>query len=99
MHQSIGAEHHLSTARRRGLSLQQRRALGGMLFALPAVLGFLLWNLGPMAASAVISLTDWSLLQPPQTFMGLGNYVGAISPTHPIPAMIDDPLFWTSLKV
>lgn len=80
-------------------TMQRREAVGGILFALPAILGFILWNIGPMVASAIISLTDWSLLQPPQHFLGLANYFGAITPDHPLPAMVNDPLFWTSLQV
>jgi len=99
MHQTIGADRAPLTTRKRGWSLQRREAVGGVLFALPAILGFLLWNVGPMAASAIISMTDWSLLQPPQHFLGLDNYVGAITPIHPLPAMKDDPLFWRSLGV
>ncbi len=85
-------------ARSRGLGLRRREAVAGVLFALPAMLGFVLWWLGPMVASAVISLTDWQIGSPLH-WLGLANYVGAVTPSHPIPGIIYDSLFWTSLRV
>lgn len=85
-------------ARSRRLGLRRRETIAGVLFALPAIMGFVLWQLGPMMASAVISLTDWQILTPPR-WIGLANYVGTVSPGHPIPGLIYDPLFWTSLRV
>ncbi|MGH2533010.1 MAG: carbohydrate ABC transporter permease [Thermomicrobiales bacterium] len=70
------------------LSLKRREAVSGYLFILPAVLGFVLWFAGPMAYSAWISMTEWDMLSPPRG-VGLGNYR----------AMLDDDLFWTSLRV
>ena len=60
----------------------------GVLFAMPAILGFLIFTIGPMVASFVFSLTDWTVGATPR-FIGLGNYE----------AMADDPLFWKSLGV
>ena len=45
----------------------------GIILALPAILGFLIWNLGPMIASFVIGFTDWSVAGSPE-FIGLANY-------------------------
>lgn len=54
-----------------------REAITFYLCVSPWVIGFLLFTLGPMAASLVISLTDWDLLTPLRqaTFQGLRNYV------------------------
>jgi multiple sugar transport system permease protein len=60
----------------------------GVLFAMPAILGFLIFTIGPMVASFIFSLTDWTVGATPN-FIGLGNYR----------AMADDPLFWKSLGV
>ncbi len=98
MMRSLVTNRRTSRTRARGLSLRRREAIAGVLFALPAMLGFLLWWLGPMVASAVISLTDWQLLTPPR-WIGFANYVGAVTPAHPIPGLIYDPLFWKSLQV
>jgi multiple sugar transport system permease protein len=70
------------------LSLARREALAGYLFVLPAVLGFLLWYAGPMAYSGWISLTEWDVLSPAR-YVGLDNYR----------RMVDDDLFWKSLRV
>ncbi|MBZ2198890.1 sugar ABC transporter permease [Ruania sp. N2-46] len=59
-----------------------------MLLALPAILGFAIFTIGPMVASLIFSLTDWQIGGDPQ-FIGVGNYV----------EMAGDPLFWKSLGV
>jgi multiple sugar transport system permease protein len=74
-----------------GLSLTNRRrreALAGYLFVLPAILGILFFVLGPMIATLVISLTDWSALGD-TSWVGLDNYI------HLYTA---DPNFYPSLK-
>jgi multiple sugar transport system permease protein len=58
------------------------------LFLAPWFAGLFLITLGPMAASAYLSFTDYSLLAAPE-WVGLSNYE----------RMIDDPRFYTSLKV
>lgn len=78
----------VSTRRSPRASLKTREAISGYLFVLPAVLGFVLWTAGPMIYSAWVSTTEWDLLSPPVS-VGLGNYR----------AMLDDPLFWKSLRV
>ena len=52
---------------------ERRRALFGSMLAVPAVLYFLIWVLIPAAYGAYFSLTNASLLSPPQ-FIGLANY-------------------------
>lgn len=71
---------------RSGMRRSQQR--WGWFFALPAVLGFLVFTLGPMLASAVIGLTDWTIGATPH-FVGVDNYV----------AIAHDSLFWKSLRV
>lgn len=55
----------------------------------PAILGFVLFSLGPMLASALLSLTRYDVLTPPK-FIGLDNYLYL---------MREDPAFWPSVKV
>ncbi|MBP1311826.1 multiple sugar transport system permease protein [Paenibacillus sp. 1182] len=45
----------------------------GLLFALPAILGLMIFTIGPIAASFVFSLTDWTI-GGQMTFIGLDNY-------------------------
>src|SRR4051794_20843254 len=44
------------------------------LMAGPAVLGFLVFSLGPMLASGYLSFTSYDVVNPPK-FIGAGNYV------------------------
>ena len=55
----------------------------------PALLGFFLFALGPMAYSFYLSLTRYNVVDPP-AFIGLQNYVYL---------MTQDPAFWPSVKV
>ncbi len=70
------------------MNVRTREAIECYLFILPAILGLLIFYVGPMIASFVLSLTDYDLLTPPR-FVGLDNYRD----------MADDPLFWQSLRV
>jgi multiple sugar transport system permease protein len=67
---------------------QRREALEGYLCIAPWLIGFVLFVGGPILGSLGVSLTDWSLLAPPD-FVGLENYQ----------ALWKDPLFWISLRV
>jgi multiple sugar transport system permease protein len=51
-----------------------RRALQGYLFASPWIIGFLVFTLGPMVASLIMSFTDYSVMMPTK-WLGLANYV------------------------
>lgn len=59
-------------------AMHRREAMWGLLFAAPLILGFLLFQFGPMLASIGISLTKWDILTQPQ-FVGLDNYVRAFT--------------------
>ena len=72
----------------RQLSLRKREALAGYLFIAPAVVGFVVFVAGPIAASLVFSLTEFRLIVPPR-WTGLANYG----------MLVRDPLFWQSLNV
>src|SRR4051794_853674 len=66
-----------------------REAFWFWLMAGPAILGFVLFSLGPMVASALLSLTRYDVLTPPK-FIGFDNYLYL---------MREDPAFWPSVKV
>jgi len=58
----------------KGLSRQRRQeAVWGFLCVMPAVLGFLLWQLGPIVASLLIAFTDWRIAGTPN-WIGLTNF-------------------------
>jgi multiple sugar transport system permease protein len=57
-------------------------------FIAPALLGFLVFLLWPTLRGIYLSFTRYNLLTPPE-WVGLDNYV----------RMVNDPIFWDSLKV
>ena len=61
-----------SPARRRG-GFQRTEARWGVLMALPAMLGYLIFTIGPIIASLLISLTNWTIGGTAK-FIGLANY-------------------------
>ncbi len=70
-----------------GTALRRREALWGVLFALPWLLGLLIFILGPMLASFYLSFTKYDVVRPPE-WLGAANYVRAFT---------EDELFWPSL--
>ncbi|MDI7246942.1 MAG: sugar ABC transporter permease [Bacillota bacterium] len=71
------------------LSLRTQEAIWGWVLAMPIILGMLLWTLGPMVASAILSFMKWDLLTPPK-WVGVANYVKMFT---------GDRLFWQAVKV
>lgn len=69
-------------------TLARREALAGYSMILPWVIGFLVFNLGPILATLYFSFTEYNVLKSP-VFIGARNYVQAFT---------DDPLFWQSLS-
>ncbi len=69
--------------------LQRREEIEAFFFLAPWIVGFLLFELVPIAASGVLALTDYNLLKPP-SYVGLRNFQRMFA---------SDPLFWQSLKV
>lgn len=69
---------------------RSKRGWEGVLFAGPAILGFLIFTIGPMAASLVYSFTDYALVND-WKFIGFDNYAELFSG--------EDPYFYQALKV
>jgi len=78
-----------SIKRRKGFTLSRREAMWAYLLISPWLLGFVWLTAGPMIASAVLSFTEYDVINPPR-FVGLGNWIYMFTA---------DPLFWHSLKV
>lgn len=58
-----------------GLAPSSREAFWGLLFIGPWILGFLLFTIGPLIASLVLSFTDFNLVRPDaMRFVGIDNY-------------------------
>jgi multiple sugar transport system permease protein len=75
-------------ARQPRIRQRTREAIEGYLFVLPAVIGFLVFTLFPMAASLGLSFTEYSLLSSPE-WIGLANYS----------RMVEDEFFWRSVRI
>lgn len=58
-----------------------------LIFLVPSMLGFLLFNIVPIISSLLLSFTEWNLLTPIR-FVGISNFVNMLT---------NDPLFWPSL--
>jgi multiple sugar transport system permease protein len=71
------------------LTLSKKEAFFGYLFILPWALGFVVLRLGPMLASLVLSLTEYTILSAPK-FIGLANYIKMFT---------NDPSFVDALRV
>jgi len=66
-----------------------REALWAYALISPWIVGFLIWTVGPMLASLVLSFTQYNVVSP-IVWRGLANYSAMFT---------GDPLFWQSLKV
>src|SRR5262245_41260265 len=57
------------------MTASRREAMWGYVFVSPWILGFLIFTVGPLVASLILSFTDFNLLRPDDTkFVGLDNY-------------------------
>jgi len=75
--------------RRKGLSLRAREELMAYLLISPWIIGFLIFTLGALIFSLIISFYNTDLMSPSK-FIGLDNYKEML---------FDDELFWQALKV
>jgi multiple sugar transport system permease protein len=75
--------------RTRRRTLGRREAIVGYLLIGPWIIHFLVFNLGPMVASAYLSFSQYDMMRPP-TWVGLANYNRML---------FADPDMWYSLKV
>lgn len=78
---------HAATRPRPRNSLSRTEQRWGIAFALPAIIGFIVFTAGPMIASIFVSLTDWTIGGTPE-FVGTANYTD----------LVIDPRFWAALK-
>ena len=67
---------------------REKEAISGYLFISPWLVGFLVLFAGPIVASLLLSFCQWDIMSPIK-WVGLANF----------DRLIDDELFWQSLKV
>lgn len=84
LQQSIGQSQPLGKPKLGKRALREEREF--YLFILPWIIGFILFDAGPIIASFLISFTNWTILEPPK-WIGAANYQ----------KMISDPLFYKAL--
>ena len=75
--------------RRKGLSLRAREEMIAYLLISPWIIGFLIFTLGALVFTLIISFFNTDLMSPSK-FIGLDNYKEML---------FDDELFWQALKV
>jgi len=80
----------MSAANPATLGAKRRDSLVGIVFTLPAILGFVMFSVGPMIASLVLSFTNYSISKPLQ-FIGASNYRALLTG--------QDTFFFNSIKV
>ncbi|MCE9559861.1 MAG: extracellular solute-binding protein [Armatimonadetes bacterium] len=68
---------------------EKAESRAGFMFISPWILGMVIFTLGPMVLSLLMSTTSWDLIQTAQ-WRGAGNFAEAFG---------EDPRFWGSLKV
>ena len=68
---------------------QKQESRSAYLFLAPCLLGLLVFTVGPMIYSLLLSFSESDIIRPPM-WRGLSNYTDAFTV---------DPIFWTSLKV
>jgi multiple sugar transport system permease protein len=87
--ESLKLRNHTVKPKSKHLSLRQRETLWGYIFISPWLIGFVIFTLGPMIASLILSLTRYNITTAP-VFIGLGNYIKLFA---------NDPRFWHSLGI
>src|SRR4028119_814488 len=88
MNQPGGAVVQAKAPTRRRERIRMHEAIQGYVFMMPAILGLLIFLLGPIVVSLYLSFTDYDLLTSPN-WIGLENYT----------TLFQDDLFWQALKV
>jgi len=86
--------------------VQKRRrarsdALAAYAFLLPNMVGFLIFTLGPLVASFVVSFFNWqlSVSSTPPAFIGFGNYVKIFTQDPVFYTVVGNTLFYVTLYV
>lgn len=78
-------------------SSELRSELLGFLFVSPWLIGFLLWTIYPLLASAYYSLTRYDIIGEP-VFVGLRNYRLLFTTDETFRLVINNTLYWVALS-
>ena len=77
---------------------RRREAMVGLAFVTPVVLGYLVFNVGPIIASLVLSFTDYNILNPSPRWVGLNNLSKAFGERLFYTAL-GNTLYYTALRI
>lgn len=78
---------------------KQKALFYGLLFTLPATLGFLIFTAGPMVASLILSMTDYNIFSKDIHFIGMDNFVKLFSEDEFFPKSLKVTFYFVLLKV
>jgi multiple sugar transport system permease protein len=87
--ESLKVKNHAAEPTSKPISLRRQEALWAYLFISPWLIGFIIFTLGPMIASLLLSLTRYNITTAP-IFVQFDNYIKLFT---------DDPKFWHSLGI
>ncbi len=78
----------MSLVKNKKMTSSGKESLDCYIFMSPAILGLLIFTLGPILASVYFSFTEYDILDSP-IWIGFANYI----------KLYNDPFFWLSLKI
>jgi len=81
-----------------GRRIRSREARWAYLFIAPNFIGFLIFTLGPVVFSLVLSLMKWDILSSP-SFIGLRNYVELVKGDDLFPKVVVNTAYFTLISV
>jgi multiple sugar transport system permease protein len=84
--------------RRRIFQARRREAVVGLALVSPAILGFLIFNVGPIVASFVLSFTDYNILSKSPSGVGFDNYARAFS-EELFRKAVSNTLYYTAFRI
>lgn len=92
--QAAPADRSVAFYRRLGF----REALDGWLFALPAMLGFVIFAAGPVLASLYLSFTEYNIVKPAH-FVGPANYIALLTNDPQMRQSLVSTLYYAALTI
>jgi multiple sugar transport system permease protein len=76
----------------------KRDAAAGFLFIAPWILGFIIFTIGPVVASFILSFTEWDLINPAK-WVGVGNFRQIVTTDELFTKTLWNTLFYTVFSV
>jgi len=87
----------MALGRTKQTTVQRKRTIEGYMFISPWLIGFVIFTLGPIVVSLLMSFTDWDVITSP-AWIGVSNYTKLISDELFVKAL-SNTLYYTVLSV